>query len=113
MRPGLPGWAEVNDLRGAALISDRTMYDVYYIENRSLVLDLKCIVLTGLRVFCSVTLPSPASPGDDRVAVQRDMTRDAASSRRDNTDSGSRAKITFPRSGSVPSYLISLLPSAA
>src|SRR4029077_12257620 len=50
-RPGLTGWAEVNDLRGAAPISDRTMYDVYYIENWSLALDLKCIVLTVLRVF--------------------------------------------------------------
>jgi len=51
VRPGLTGWAEVNDLRGAAPISDRTMYDVYYIENWSLALDLKCIVLTGLRLF--------------------------------------------------------------
>lgn len=51
VRPGLTGWAEVNDLRGAAPITDRTMYDVYYIENWSLALDLKCIVLTGLRLF--------------------------------------------------------------
>jgi Undecaprenyl-phosphate glucose phosphotransferase len=51
VRPGLTGWAEVNDLRGAAPIVDRTMYDVYYIENWSLILDLKCVVLTGLRMF--------------------------------------------------------------
>ncbi|HET7467788.1 MAG TPA: undecaprenyl-phosphate glucose phosphotransferase [Candidatus Dormibacteraeota bacterium] len=51
VRPGLTGWAEVNDLRGAAPIHDRTMYDVYYIEHWSLALDLKCIVLTGLRLF--------------------------------------------------------------
>ena len=51
VRPGLTGWAEVNDLRGAAPIVDRTMYDVYYIENWSLALDLKCIVLTGMRMF--------------------------------------------------------------
>src|SRR6202023_2386722 len=51
VRPGLTGWAEVNDLRGAAPIGARTMYDVYYIENWSLALDLKCIVLTGLRMF--------------------------------------------------------------
>jgi lipopolysaccharide/colanic/teichoic acid biosynthesis glycosyltransferase len=50
-RPGLTGWAEVNDLRGAAPIVDRTMYDVYYIEHWSLMLDLKIIVLTGLRLF--------------------------------------------------------------
>jgi exopolysaccharide biosynthesis polyprenyl glycosylphosphotransferase len=50
-RPGLTGWAEVNDLRGAAPIGDRTLYDVYYIENWSLALDLKIILLTGLRLF--------------------------------------------------------------
>jgi exopolysaccharide biosynthesis polyprenyl glycosylphosphotransferase len=50
-RPGLTGWAEVNDLRGAAPIVDRTMYDVYYIENWSLALDLKIVMLTALRLF--------------------------------------------------------------
>jgi exopolysaccharide biosynthesis polyprenyl glycosylphosphotransferase len=51
VRPGLSGWAEVNDLRGAAPIGDRTLYDVYYVENWSLALDLKIILLTGLRLF--------------------------------------------------------------
>ena len=51
VRPGLTGWAEVNDLRGAAPIVDRTLYDVYYVENWSLALDLKIILLTGLRIF--------------------------------------------------------------
>jgi exopolysaccharide biosynthesis polyprenyl glycosylphosphotransferase len=50
-RPGLTGWAEVNDLRGAAPIGDRTLYDVYYIENWSLALDLKIVILTALRLF--------------------------------------------------------------
>ena len=51
VRPGLTGWAEVNDLRGAAPIVDRTIYDVYYIENWSLLLDIKIIMLTALRLF--------------------------------------------------------------
>jgi exopolysaccharide biosynthesis polyprenyl glycosylphosphotransferase len=51
VRPGLTGWAEVNDLRGAAPIVDRTLYDVYYTENWSLVLDLKILLLTGIRIF--------------------------------------------------------------
>jgi exopolysaccharide biosynthesis polyprenyl glycosylphosphotransferase len=49
-RPGLTGWAEVNDLRGAAPIGDRTLYDVYYIENWSLALDIKIVLLTALRL---------------------------------------------------------------
>jgi exopolysaccharide biosynthesis polyprenyl glycosylphosphotransferase len=51
VRPGLTGWAEVNDLRGAAPIGDRTLYDIYYVENWSLALDLKILLLTGLRLF--------------------------------------------------------------
>ncbi len=51
VRPGLTGWAEVNDLRGAAPIVDRTLYDVYYIESWSLLLDVKILLLTGLRIF--------------------------------------------------------------
>src|SRR5437588_9543381 len=49
-RPGLTGWAEVNDLRGAAPIVDRTLYDVYYVENWSLLMDLKIVLLTAVRL---------------------------------------------------------------
>ena len=51
VRPGLTGWAEVNDLRGAADIAERALYDLYYVENWSVALDLKIIVLTALRMF--------------------------------------------------------------
>jgi exopolysaccharide biosynthesis polyprenyl glycosylphosphotransferase len=50
VRPGLTGWAEVNDLRGSAPIVDRTLYDVYYVENWSLAMDLKIILLTAVRL---------------------------------------------------------------
>jgi Undecaprenyl-phosphate glucose phosphotransferase len=51
VRPGLTGWAEVNDLRGAADIAERALYDLYYVENWTVALDLKIIVLTALRMF--------------------------------------------------------------
>src|SRR3984893_9870408 len=51
VRPGLTGWAQVNDLRGGEAFADRAMYDIYYVENWSLVLDLKILLLTGARVF--------------------------------------------------------------
>jgi lipopolysaccharide/colanic/teichoic acid biosynthesis glycosyltransferase len=51
VRPGLTGWAEVNDLRGAVPIADRAMYDIYYVEHWSLSLDLKILLLTAIRVF--------------------------------------------------------------
>ncbi len=46
VKTGMTGWAQVNGLRGNAPIEERTKYDVYYIENWSLVFDLKIILKT-------------------------------------------------------------------
>lgn len=51
VRPGLTGWAQVNDLRGGELFETRAMYDIYYVENWSLALDLKILALTAGRVL--------------------------------------------------------------
>lgn len=45
-RCGLTGWAQVNGLRGQAPIEERTKYDLYYVENWSLGLDLKILFMT-------------------------------------------------------------------
>jgi exopolysaccharide biosynthesis polyprenyl glycosylphosphotransferase len=46
VRTGLTGWAQVNGLRGNASISERTKYDIFYIENWSLTFDMKIIFKT-------------------------------------------------------------------
>jgi exopolysaccharide biosynthesis polyprenyl glycosylphosphotransferase len=46
VKTGLTGWAQVNGLRGNTPIEDRTRYDIYYVENWSLVFDLKIILKT-------------------------------------------------------------------
>jgi exopolysaccharide biosynthesis polyprenyl glycosylphosphotransferase len=46
VKTGLTGWAQVNGLRGNAPIKDRTKYDIYYVENWSLVFDMKIILKT-------------------------------------------------------------------
>ncbi len=46
VRPGITGWAQVNDLRGDTSIPQRIRYDIYYIENWSLWFDLKILFLT-------------------------------------------------------------------
>ncbi|AFA72205.1 putative exopolysaccharide biosynthesis polyprenyl glycosylphosphotransferase [Gordonia polyisoprenivorans VH2] len=43
---GLTGWAAINGLRGDTSISDRALYDNFYIENWSIWLDVKIIVRT-------------------------------------------------------------------
>jgi exopolysaccharide biosynthesis polyprenyl glycosylphosphotransferase len=48
---GITGWAQVNGLRGDTSISDRLRYDLYYVRNWSLALDLRIILLTFLTVL--------------------------------------------------------------
>ena len=50
-KAGITGWAQINGLRGDTSISERTKYDLWYIENWSLWLDLKIILRTALGVF--------------------------------------------------------------
>jgi Undecaprenyl-phosphate glucose phosphotransferase len=49
-RAGVTGWAQVNGLRGDVSIEERTKYDLYYVDNWSLWLDLKIIVRTAFSV---------------------------------------------------------------
>lgn len=52
-KAGMTGWAQVNGLRGDTSITERTKYDLWYIENWSLLLDIKIIVRTVLQFFRS------------------------------------------------------------
>jgi Undecaprenyl-phosphate glucose phosphotransferase len=51
VKAGLTGWAQVNGWRGNTPIDKRIEYDLYYIENWSVRLDLKIMWLTLLRGF--------------------------------------------------------------
>lgn len=44
--PGITGWAQINGLRGDTDIEERVKYDLWYIENWSVGLDLKIIFKT-------------------------------------------------------------------
>lgn len=51
VRPGLTGWAQINGFRGDTSIRKRIECDLYYIENWTLGLDLKIIILTFFKGF--------------------------------------------------------------
>ena len=51
VRAGMTGWAQVNDLRGGSSIRRRIVFDLYYIDNWSLGLDLKILWLTVMRFW--------------------------------------------------------------
>ena len=46
VRPGMTGWAQIHGLRGDTSIRRRIEYDLYYIENWTIGLDLKILFLT-------------------------------------------------------------------
>ena len=51
VRPGLTGWAQVNGYRGDTSIRKRIEYDLYYIENWTVGLDIKILFMTIFKGF--------------------------------------------------------------
>ncbi len=47
VKPGMTGWAQVNGLRGDTSIEARVKYDIWYIENWSLELDIRILLKTA------------------------------------------------------------------
>ena len=48
VRPGITGWAQIHDLRGDTDIAERIRYDIWYIENWTVALDVKILLRTVL-----------------------------------------------------------------
>lgn len=51
VRPGLTGWAQIHGYRGDTSIRKRIEYDIFYIENWTLGMDIKIMFLTIFRGF--------------------------------------------------------------
>lgn len=50
-KAGITGWAQINGLRGDTSIIERTKYDLWYIENWSLLLDFRIMIRTMTQIF--------------------------------------------------------------
>ena len=50
VRPGITGWAQVNG-RNAISWDEKFKLDLWYVDNQSLLLDIRIILLTVIRVF--------------------------------------------------------------
>src|SRR6185503_19294304 len=64
VKSGITGWAQVNGLRGDTPLERRIEYDLYYVKNWSLALDVRIILMTFVRVFRdggAAPRPDPAS----------------------------------------------------
>lgn len=51
IRPGITGWAQANGLRGDTSIRERIKHDIFYIENWTLLFDIKIIIKTIINGF--------------------------------------------------------------
>ena len=60
VRPGMTGWAQVNGYRGDTSITKRIEHDLYYIENWSVALDIRILIMT---VFCLFNKEKVNVPG--------------------------------------------------
>ena len=49
VRPGITGWAQVNGFRGDTSIKGRIEHDIYYIENWTILFDIKILFMTVFR----------------------------------------------------------------
>ncbi|MCP4229801.1 MAG: undecaprenyl-phosphate glucose phosphotransferase [bacterium] len=48
---GMTGWAQVNGLRGNTSIAERVKYDLYYVENWSILFDVRIILKTIMNII--------------------------------------------------------------
>lgn len=58
VRPGITGWAQING-RNALPWEERFRMDVWYVDNRSMFLDLKILAMTASRVFRAHGISEP------------------------------------------------------
>ena len=62
VRPGITGWAQVNGFRGDTSIQGRIEHDIYYIENWTLLFDIKILFMTVFK-FSNRRNPRQVSRG--------------------------------------------------
>lgn len=87
VRPGITGWAQING-RNAVDWQKRFQLDVWYVENHNLLLDLKIMILTLVRVVRrdGISASGDATMPEFRGSLESDSTQDDS-------------KLTGPRNG--------------
>lgn len=82
VRPGITGWAQING-RNSISWEDRLALDVWYVENRSIWLDLRILALTvwkvirreGISAKGEATMPKFSGRIDEKLNVTSDHLR--------------------------------------
>lgn len=72
VRPGVTGWAQVNG-RNAISWDEKFTMDVWYVDNRSIWLDLKILFLTAFKVLNRDGISSAGSATTEKFQGSREM----------------------------------------
>ena len=70
VKPGITGWAQVNG-RNAISWEEKFEYDLWYVENRSFLLDMKIVWMTLIRVFKKEGITSSSSVSMEKFRGNR------------------------------------------
>ena len=65
VRPGITGWAQING-RNAITWEERFDLDIWYVNNRSFLLDIKILFLTVIKVISRENISAPGHVTKDR-----------------------------------------------
>ena len=76
--PGLTGWAQVNG-RDNLTDQEKVALDVFYMERQSLILDLRILLMTGLRVVTATNVREPSTSPSCKTREQSANTSDRTS----------------------------------
>lgn len=79
VRPGITGWAQING-RNAISWEDKLAYDVWYVENRSFLLDVRIIFATALGVVMRRGINAADAATMPLFERQPDQTRESTGS---------------------------------
>ncbi len=73
VRPGITGWAQVNG-RNRAPWDERLEMDVWYVENRSLLLDIRILLMTAGKVLSREGVASNTDDAESYLSQERQKT---------------------------------------
>lgn len=74
IRPGITGWAQVNG-RNAITWEEKFILDVWYVQNQSLLLDLKILFLTVYKVIKSDGINQPGKATIDAYKGSKNIAK--------------------------------------
>ncbi len=98
VRPGMTGWAQVNGYRGDTSIEARIHCDIHYIENWSLLLDLKILIMTIFRIKNNEEGISNGAKETERERLKGRGPRDAGEGRAEDEGGAAAAEKKSPGS---------------